>query len=409
MEITHLRLEGGEHFSVLLDRDGVPAELPLQYGLYLRDRVGAYRIRRAVRRLAEWYFAFTLVGIDPDQLLRTGEFAPDDLESALRALERFENLETSTWMWNARVTEWGKFACWATIRRRWATGAEYVSARRSQADDTLKKQHLKEEWKDLLRPIVIGKKRLCRGFPSREMDAIMSVFERNEDGEYVRSPFTTATTHRNHVILLFIRWGGIRRGGLLSVKEIDLPQRETDFQRRFRVEVEEEPLTFRLERRHDDQLDERGEEPKVKRKSRDVDMPEAAWDVIWELVDSLPENDDGYLIRSSQDNRPLSVRQTGNVVKKILASAAEIYEERWPDEDHTLSEGNAHRFRHHRAIELLPRFFPEGPETVSGREKYTKFFGWANMRSADPYVRLLHLRESERINQEFLLDGDDFA
>lgn len=407
MEVINFRLASGEHYSLLVDDSGIPLELPLLYSLSLRHRGGSDKIRKAMLRLRDWYQAFALQGLDSEALLREGRLVPDDVGAALRLLERHASEEdgeqggSSDWMWNDRLIEWTRFVRWALLRSNWTYGSAYERTRHQFDADRDRSEFFCTILDDLKRPnLNCGiRSEAFRGFSQREMEALEAVFER-VNGQYVRSPFDAKTTLRNHAVFILLRYGGIRRSEAANVGILDIPPRETKEERFLRVELERRALAIRVQRRHDDPSDPRREEPRTKRWARDVALPDHTFEILWRLIASLPPADHGYLVRSSSSPRPLSVRQFGNVAARILERAAEIHEERWPGDKHTLCAGNCHRFRHHRAVELLPTFFPDGPDTVLGRERYCAHFGWENLASADPYIRLLHLRDAERLNTE---------
>jgi len=404
MEIYHFRLQSGEHYSLLLDERGIPLDLPLLYSLSLRLRGGSYKIPRAMRRLRDWYRGFGLVGTDPNDAISQGDLVPDDVESVLRRLRRDEaefacgdgRDPLSAWMWNERVVEWRRFLTWALNRTHWTYGSRYLEMRRAVLEDADRV----ELFSDHLATLKLDGEEGARGihrqiFSGREIEALDDVFRR-EDGEYTRlCPFSPSTALRNHSLFLLFRFGGVRPGEALNTTLEDLPPRETELQRLFRRTTDRLALTINISRRQDDPDDERMEEPRTKRGGRSVEMPDAVFPVLWDLADSLSGHRHTYLLRSSQTGRPLSLTQCRRVVAQIMAAAAKLFEERWPGDEHSLGRRNPYRFRHHRIVETLPIFFPDGPKDPMARERFCGHFGWKDLASADPYIRFWHLHRAQ--------------
>jgi hypothetical protein len=273
--------------------------------------------------------------------------------------------------------------------------------------------------------------RMRRGLTALEIAAVESVVCPDESGSWPNT-FGEAVRRRNWLMYQVARWGGFRRGEMLKLYATDVPPPvgtsglllDAEVARHYTREqipdwVREEIRRdlywagdgINLERRPDDPAEShptygrRGRKPRVKTAERVVTVSDALMDALRRYVaipaphGRLPtRTGTPYLFTArGRDGvwRPISVSTTRQVIRNIAAAAGDWMAIHHPDYRHTLGDLTWHRFRHTRAMELLPVFL-EGGEF--GLEEFCGFFGWRNIVSAKPYVRmLLRRRASEKV------------
>lgn len=400
----HHQIRGtGERFSVLVDAAGIPLRLPHRYSLRVR-RVGASsRLRSALLRLRDLYSGFAVAALPLEHLLASGSLTSRDVEVALHRLEEHEG-GSSPWLRHQRIVWWCDFLEWAVVRANWESGNGYDASRQTYEEDTARADRITVDLADLARQPLAGPPR--RGFSHRELEVIRDLFTPDRDGRWPASPF--ARNHRrNYALYLVLRWAGLRLGEALGLRGSDVPPRESDADRLLRRTIERRTLSIAVRRRPDDARNPLLDEPRTKRKGRDVPVPDGVVEQLWQLRESH-DDPDGPVFRSERGG-PLSKSAALDVFKGIRTPATRLYESRWPEEVHTLAAIIPHRFRHGRAVELLPKYFPDGVDSERGRREFCGFFGWARFACADPYVKLLHLEEAERVRRAISLRFDNEA
>lgn len=270
-----------------------------------------------------------------------------------------------------------------------------------------------------------------RGLTALELEAIESVVCPDESGAWPDT-FGEAVRERNRLMFLVTRWGGFRQGEMLKLYATDVPPPaatsvpllDADVARHYtrqpipdwvREEVRDDPGWagdgINLERRPDDPAEShptygrRGRKPRVKTSERVVTVGDKVMDALRQYV-TLPaprgrlptRSGTPYLFTArGRDGgwRPISVSTARQVIRTIAAAAGKWMAVHHPEYRHTLGDLGWHRFRHTRAMELLPLYIEEGEY---GLEEFCEFFGWRSIVSAKPYVRrLLRKRGSEKL------------
>jgi len=99
---------------------------------------------------------------------------------------------------------------------------------------------------------------------------------------------------------------------------------------------------------------------------------------------------DNYIIRTLDRSRPLSVSSTERLVKTIGKAAAAQLAESNPSSMNTLPRLSSHRLRATRAVELLPIFFTDLRWNELDQQAFLDFFGWADPKYAEPYLKTLY-------------------
>lgn len=400
-----LQLKSGERFAVLVDARGIPLQYPLLYSLRDRERGGAARLKTRLLRIQELYRAYAGMGLNLDEVILGGKVDIRDVESAVYWLEEglgdgTDSSESdggepvSAPMRNQRISVWSDFMEWALESANWTLRARPERDRRER--ETAMRLRLLLEDLRLAFP-AHGEVEPLSG---RELEVLDDLLGPNALGEFNLSPFEGDAARRTWVLYQVLRWSGMRLGEALKLRIEDVPPREGDADKIIR-EVEGTALSVSIHRRVDDLADHRRIEPSVKRLGRTVPMPNAALELLWEYIDSLPATTP-YLIRTSEGSRALSYSRASKLCFEIRPHAARLFEERYPGDSHTLNALRWHRLRHTRAIELLPEFFPDRRSDPIGVQRFCEAFGWARLTSAEPYLRLLHRQEGEALWRQSL-------
>ena len=387
-------LQSGERFPVLVDKTGIPLQFPLAFSLRDRERGGVARLKDRLRRIRELYDAFTAMGKDLDHSILTRSVDPMDAETAIYWTEEETDGQVSASMRNARVRTWTDFLGWAVETSRWTQRS------RPNADFTERAaaQRIALLLEDLRLPMASSSE--VYPFTGRELDVLEDVLGPGPRGDFPVSPLRGMAALRTWVLYEIQRWGGLRLGEALKLQIGDIPPRETDVARELRL-VTDGALSISVVRRVDDPQDPRHNEPSVKRFGRSVPLPDSLFDLIWQYVDALPSATP-YLIRTDCGTRPLSYSQASKLAYLVRPAAARLFERRFPGDPHTLNTFRWHRLRHTCAVEMLPVFVGENPQSPQGIGQFCAMFGWANPTSADPYVRLVFRRDGEAVWHNYL-------
>lgn len=397
------RFPGGERLPTLIDHmTGLPPVLAQRFALKRRFSYGspntlAIYLRR-IGDLYEWYYVH---GIDLDDLIVSGGSvdlryvgrALADLDAGLNELmnKSLERLVAGRIEWdpddftpapvrnprahNLRLLVWVMFLRWVLKPANWQGGRNLHPAGNARHDwhDTVDAldEFLTDEWR------LVGTADRRSGFTPQELGAIEAVLCPERSGRFREEYFTPGVRHRNYIMYLLTRWGGLRIGETLSMHLEDIPKASTG-------------LTYIIvKRRHDDEGEPRLVAPSVKRSDRMVPMPEPALDSLR----SFPRKHRGEsrwpdLILSSTEDMPLSYARAGDIAKQVRRYASAEFERRYPGQAHTLHKFSWHRLRHTRARELLPNYVdPKNLDRSShGMQRFLDIFGWARASSAEPYI-----------------------
>jgi integrase len=220
--------------------------------------------------------------------------------------------------------------------------------------------------------------------------------------------YSVRTRVRNDLMLQCARWGGLRRGELLKLQCCDIGPAGDDYALSSgALATERQPYgepgvdEIRILRRPDDPEDSRNPPPKVKSRERIIAFPTWLIVALHAYADGIPpigrrarHVKTPYLFVDLQSGLPLSLAAADDAIKAIRIPAATRFAEIYPEATHTLKTLSWHRFRHTRAKELLLEFRDEG---AIGIEKFCDYFGWKNLKSAEPYINDLL---AEIANQE---------
>lgn len=390
IQLHTIVMSSGERLPVLTDESGVPLHFPLVFSIRDRQRGGVARLKQRLRRIRDLYLAFRRLSIDLDQAILNRNLDLQSIETALFWLEEeHEDSSSSPGLRNRRIMAWSDFLAWAIETSHWTlrTNPLHADKERDAAG------RLRIMLEDHQLPVSVSRE--VHPLATREVEVLNDVLGPGTSGGYERSPFGAETAERAWILYLLLRWGGLRLGEALKLKLEDLPPRETEAEAILR-EIENSALAIHVRRRIDDVSDTRVNEPSVKRLSRRVPLPDALVQLLWKQLDRAPTAD-SYLIRTDDRVRPLSYSQASKLTYEIRKAAIVLFEERYPGDPHTLAQFRWHRLRHTRAVEMLPRYFPDGHIDPVRQRRFCDAFGWARLETAEPYLRLLHRQEGEAI------------
>jgi integrase len=212
---------------------------------------------------------------------------------------------------------------------------------------------------------------------SEELVAVERAIGPDARGVYP-SVFRRELAERNWLLYEVHRWGGLRRGEVLTLFVIDLPSAASASN------------VIQVVRRPDDPAEVRGRyAPNVKREGRGVPLPGTLVDELRRYGSAGRRGTTTPYLFVADSGRPLSVARAHRVVKQIGEAAASRFEAAHPGVPHTLRQLSWHRLRHTRAEELLDEFLPESPAAPvpGGESAFLDLFGWATRDSATPYIR----------------------
>ncbi len=407
--------ETGERFPVLIGDDGIPPALALRYSFRLRTRGSASTLEQTLRDIGTLYeYARVVRAIDLDEVLREGhglspetiwhaaEWAdlgrPRELAGIIRPDRGSDILAykpTSPATYVRRMRNWHSFLRWTLYQRNWgAPGTLQVDVAAAE-----RRQAILTEIDRVLEDLPsVPAPRERRGMNEREVCAIEYGIGPDANGVWPAAGFSSASRLRNYVLYLLGRYGGLRRSEMLVLEVSDLPRHARD------------PLTgarhytstsIKVPRRPDSPNDPRAREPRTKRRERRVPVPTDVLDVIWDYVEApMPAGRQGAQTSKlivSEAGAPLSIDRTDDIMEQMRRYASAAYAQLYPgdflthelmrDADnkvpHSLGSMSWHRLRYTAAEELLPQFI----NTQGGLQQFLEVFGWADLRSASPYLR----------------------
>lgn len=351
-------------------------------------------------------FSEPVLGVGLREALLAGAVDRDEVVEIVAESRRVE-LEAglfSAWVHNQRVLHWCGFFAWAALRTAWVRGAPHRDVRKEIASDAPRKARIEAIRGEIVERVGRQTERLDdKAFNADELAALRDAVHIPE------AEWCTASLidFRDYCIFLVLRYGGLRRGELLSVKVDCLPRRDSLLPDALRVttEIMGQAPRLRVPRNQDDADDPRLEEPSTKRFGRDVPMPGAALRALWVLVDRFGLRDDEYLIRSTTGDRPLSVKQAGSRVSEAYRKAAKVFEARHEGVPHTFSaqeDNNSHRLRHTLAEEHAERLYEAGASHEEAAEELLRIFGWRSIDSGQPYLQRFYRRTAEQLRRQHL-------
>jgi hypothetical protein len=428
---------------------GTPPVLALRWFLSVRRRgFSADYLAAQLRSVGRLYEgAETVLGIALDEfVLAERHFAPDDLTKLVKWIERGCRNEVASGITRgptgARITpslparsfnritrSWYRFLLWTLVPTHYRPARAHestpavIDVRRKQSE-VLNQFFNEGDGKPWPEP----RSGRVNPLTDLELEAIQAVTAPDQFGRFPESGFAEHTRLRNWLMIQTCRWAGYRLGEMLKTCVTDVPpppsgeEGTTSLVRDFysvralpawfRTAQREDPASaysvLNLERRPDDPSDTRlGRKPKVKTAERRPVVPDEYLRKVREyIVTPVPG---GRRARKASTPylfvvlgvggvcRPISVRNSMRVLKRIGREAAAWMATNHPGVDHTLNSLHWHRFRHTRAMELLPEFLED--ENV-GLDQFCQFFGWASIVSAEPYVKqLLQRRANAKVRR----------
>jgi hypothetical protein len=416
--------DSGERFPVLIGADGIPPSLALRYAFRQRTRGSSARLATLLRDIAtlyEWARQIAQVdldeqlrnsrGLSPESLWHAAEWAdlgmPRELAGVIRP-RRGTDVQpyqpSSPGMYVRRMQAWHGFLRWSLYERNWSTSfslqVDLEAAERRAA---------------ILREIDLVLKDLPsvpppqerRGMDERELAAIEYGIGPDANGAWPAKGFAPTTRLRNYILYLLARHAGLRRSEMLVLNASDVPRYVRDQANGRRLYTS---TSLRVPRRPDDELDKRTREASTKRWERSVPLAEEVLDFLWEYIESpLPHGRKGAgtpRLIVSETGLPLSIDRTDDIMGQIRVYASRAYRELFPkafetpewlrEEDvvtpHSLDQMTWHRLRYTAAEEMLPHFV----NVQGGLQQFLSIFGWADLRSARPYLRRLWREMAEQ-------------
>lgn len=402
-------LPSGERLPVLIDHQtGIPLRMPLRFALKRRRAFGsAGTLATYLRRIGELYDWYTAHGMDLDAQIISGKSiqlghlsrALVDLDQgllradaerrhakprgALPELDVFSPAPIgNARIHNLRVWLWARFLAWALRPQNWRGGRElHASGSREIWHDVL--DELEQFRDDEYRTEGPGQRR--SGLAPKELAALEAVLSPQASRGFSSGGFDPATTARNRMFYLLARWGGLRIGEILNLHVEDVP----------RVSSASPYLLVR--RRVDDRAEPRLIAPAVKRRDRQVPLPDDVMEAL-QLYVKRERRQSRWpdLLLSSTKDMPLSYPRASDIAKQLRRYATTAFDAMYPGESHTLGSFSWHRLRHTRAREVLPHFidFNDPTPQPEGLREFLDMFGWARESSAAPYIEELRQNRS---------------
>lgn len=293
-------LSSGERFPVLLHASThQPVILPTRYVIdRRRETKQSSTIERDVRVLGWLYEWSNNVGIDLERLLHDGGTLDVGQITGfcryLRAMRR-ENVAGSLGIEAGRVdvlspTTFNAYVGIAEDFLVWAT-EQYLSRRNGDSGKNIRVDILsaKERIGRIFSNQRIGGKTAERlGLADEEVAELRQVVSPGSQ----RNPFKRSVQFRNHLIIELMLLTGIRRGELLKLKLVHLPQGPK--------------TTLTIQRSPDDKEDPRRREPQVKTLEREIPVPKWLAIRLWDYVHKHRiKGAHGYVFTSQRGKLPL--------------------------------------------------------------------------------------------------------
>lgn len=369
-----LVLESGECFPILTNaRTGTPARLALRYAVAHRHRIATSTLEKKLRSIAELYDVVeTTEGILADQLLeQPAANNPANITRWLRLAGLADRKRHSAGAITNRVSAWREFLRWIASPLNWRTGflagddnnPIAVRAAIERVDLAFEGWTQRTETGPARKPLRWD-----------ELEALESALSLENGVVGTRGRFSPPVAVRAALMYEAIRWSGVRRSELLCLREVDLIA---------------SPPVLCVRKRAADWRETRGyRRPSVKRGERDVPIPAS---LASDLREGIARMRSATAFRADPmafafctiTGSPLSIARMDDIAQQIGRYASVAFRETFGSVPHTLNTFGWHRLRHTRATELLPVFLDAGPTGIS---EFLTIFGWASMRSANPYV-----------------------
>jgi hypothetical protein len=400
----------GEHLPLLVDAfTGMPPVLPLRFALYQRDQGSSSRLLQLLRRIGDLYdWATNAEGIDLDGQFRAGKgIRVDQIARALQELELPSSpgaqISPRPRLRNARCSAWTEFLRFVYRPSLWRTGLSVVESHalrhESERDLGVLVAELNRERQ------FVADSTPHTALSGEELDAIDEVLDPSHSG----NPFAQDMALRNRVLYDIARYGGLRVGELLKLQVSDAPLPEGTGDRLVR-KLRGDPRSVLVVRRPDDLEDSRAYEPSVKRRDREVSLPDDVVDELLEYTRSTRQTrKTSYLFCTDDHRHPLSQSRANKIIRSLGAAASLAFQAKHgPSSSNSLVSLTWHRLRHTRALELVNVFFPDldfdprSEKSIREQNAFLQFFGWSDPVSARPYIEPMYkIDASRRIREHY--------
>lgn len=307
--ITRISLfENGERFPVLLYADTYqPVVLSLRYIVEeRRDIRQVGTIEREVRVLKWLYEWSDNCGINLEEFLRAGKlFSAGEITGLCRYLRTLRNSKVvgavgtsaeilSPTTFNSYLNVVEAFLSWAA--------REFVPDNTPEQEIRLAVENARNKIKRAFSTNKMGGRNAHKtGLTEEELTLLRNTI----DSQSPENPFKPVCRFRNKLIVELLLHTGIRRGELLKLKILHLPQGSKQ--------------TLTVMRSPGDQSDPRRYEPQVKTLGREIPIPKSFAKMLWEYVEKHRiKGKHQFLFTSHQNGAPLNLSTVNSIFAQIV-------------------------------------------------------------------------------------------